>query len=381
MKAKKTIPQIITVFFIVLIFGYFAYNAQVNMDNRGIDFGLHFWGQEASFDIQFSLIEYDGSHSYGRAYLVGLLNTILVAVIGIFFATILGVIIGVSRLSSNYLISKVAEWYIEIFRNIPLLLQLFFWYFAALRALPLPKEAINFFDISFLSIKGLYVPRFLWTNFDVFIYSVVASIITIIFVYRYAKNKQERTGLQTPTLLISLSLLTILPLLSFLIGGTSVRFEFPELIQQTETIYNYTGGVKIIPELMALALALSLYTATFIAECVRAGILGVSKGQKEAAGSLGLTPGQTLKLVVMPQALRIIIPPTTNQYLNLTKNSSLAAAIAYPDIVLVFAGTAMMQTGRAIEIVSITMFTYLTLSIAISIFMNWYNKKIAIKEK
>jgi len=286
-----------------------------------------------------------------------------------------------SRLSPNYLIRKVAEWYIEIFRNVPLLLQLFFWYFAALRALPLPKEAINFFDISFLSIKGLYVPRFLWTNLDVFFYSLIAALVVIIFVYRYAKKKQETTGAQTPTFLITLGLLIILPLLSFLIGGTSVRFEFPELIQQTKTIYNYMGGVKIIPELMALALALSLYTATFIAECVRAGILGVSKGQKEAAGSLGLTPGQTLKLVIMPQALRIIIPPATNQYLNLTKNSSLAAAIAYPDIVLVFAGTAMMQTGRAIEIVSITMLTYLTLSVAISIFMNWYNKKIAIKEK
>ena len=381
MKAKKLIPQAITVLFIILIFGYFAYNAQVNMDNRGIDFGLHFWGQEASFDIQFSLIEYDGSHSYGRAYLVGLLNTILVAVIGIFFATILGVVIGVSRLSSNYLIAKVAEWDIEIFRNIPLLLQLFFWYFAALRALPLPKEAINFFDISFLSIKGLYVPRFVWTNLDVFIYSIMAAIIAIIFIYKYAKKKQEATGAQTPTLIISLGLLVILPLLSFLIGGTSINFELPELIQQSITIYNYKGGVKIIPELMALATALSLYTATFIAECVRAGIVGVSIGQKEASSSLGLTPAQTLKLVVMPQALRIIIPPTTNQYLNLTKNSSLAAAIAYPDIVLVFAGTAMMQTGRAIEIVSITMFTYLTLSIAISIFMNWYNKKIAIKEK
>ena len=201
MKAKKLIPQFITALFIILIFGYFAYNAQVNMDNRGIDFGLHFWKQEASFDIQFSLIEYDGSHSYGRAYLVGLLNTILVACIGIFFATILGVIIGVSRLSPNYLISKVAEWYIEIFRNVPLLLQLFFWYFAALRALPLPKEAINFFDISFLSIKGLYVPRFVWTNLDLFFYSIVVSIITIFFVYRYARNKQERTGSQTPTLL------------------------------------------------------------------------------------------------------------------------------------------------------------------------------------
>jgi len=381
MKTKKLIPQITTALFIILIFGYFAYNAQVNMDNRGIDFGLHFWGQEASFDIQFSLIEYDGSHSYGRAYLVGLLNTILVAIIGIFFATILGVIIGVSRLSPNYLIAKVAEWYIEIFRNVPLLLQLFFWYFAALRALPLPKEAINFFDVSFLSIKGLYVPRFIWSNLDVFFYSITAAIIAIIFIYKYARKKQEQTGKQTPTLLISFGLLIILPLLSFLIGGASVTFEIPELIQQTETIYNYTGGVKVIPELMALALALSLYTATFIAECVRAGILGISKGQKEAAGSLGLTPGQTLKLVVMPQALRIIIPPATNQYLNLTKNSSLAAAIAYPDIVLVFAGTAMMQTGRAIEIVSITMFTYLTLSILISIFMNWYNKKIAIKEK
>ncbi len=381
MKAKKLIPQIITVLFIILIFGYFTYNAQVNMDNRGIDFGLQFWDQEASFDIQFSLIEYDGSHSYGRAYLVGLLNTILVAVIGIFFATILGVIIGVSRLSSNYLIAKIAEWYIEIFRNLPLLLQLFFWYFAALRALPLPKEAINFFDVSFLSIKGLYVPRFIWTNLDIFFYFILASIIAIIFIYKYARKKQEQTGAQTPTFLISLGLLSILPLLSFLIGGTSVTFEIPELIQQSETIFNYTGGVKIIPELMALATALSLYTATFIAECVRAGITGVSKGQKEASASLGLTPGQTLKLVVMPQALRIIIPPTTNQYLNLTKNSSLAAAIAYPDIVLVFAGTAMMQTGRAIEIVSITMLTYLSLSISISLFMNWYNKKIAIKEK
>jgi len=380
-KIGNYLPQVLTLLFIVFIIGYFTYNAQVNMDNRGIDFGFHFWGQEASFDIQFSLIEYDGSHSYGRAYLVGVLNTILVAVIGIFFATILGVVIGVSRLSSNYLIAKVAEWYIEIFRNIPLLLQLFFWYFAALRALPLPKEAINFFDVSYLSVKGLYVPRFIWTNLDIFFYSVIASIVSIIFVYKYAKKQQEQTGKQTPKFLISLGILFILPLLTFLVGGVSLNFEYPVLTQLSQTIFNFVGGVAIIPELMALAAALSLYTATFIAECVRAGIMGVTKGQKEAAASIGLTPGQILKLVVMPQALRIIIPPTTNQYLNLTKNSSLAAAIAYPDIVLVFAGTAMMQTGRAIEIVSITMATYLSLSITISIFMNWYNKKMAIKEK
>jgi len=380
-KFRYYLPQILTALGIVFIFAYFAYNAQVNMDNRGIDFGLRFLGEEASFDIQFSLIEYSGASSYAKAYLVGLLNTILVACIGIFFATILGVIIGISRLSSNYLIAKVAEWYIEIFRNIPLLLQLFFWYFAALRALPLPKEAISFFDVAYLSVKGLYIPKFIWTNFSIFLYSVIAAIVAVVFIFKYAKKQQEQTGKQIPVFSISTSLIVLFPLLTFLIGGVSLTFEYPELKQLSKTIFNYIGGVAIIPELMALAAALSLYTATFIAECVRAGITGVGKGQKEAAASIGLTPGQILKLVVMPQALRIIIPPTTNQYLNLTKNSSLAAAIAYPDIVLVFAGTAMMQTGRAIEIVSITMLTYLSLSIAISIFMNWYNKKIAIKEK
>ena len=284
-------------------------------------------------------------------------------------------------MSTNYLIYKVSEWYIEIFRNIPLLLQLFFWYFAVLRLLPLPQNSEILLGFSYLTIKGWYVPAFIWNNLNIFLYSVIAVIISIIFVRNYARKLQENQGKQLPVLIISLGLLIILPLLSFLIGGVTLSFDHPELIQLSDTIYGFRGGVSIPPELMALAAALSLYTATFIAECVRAGIMGVGKGQKEAAGSLGLTPGQTLKLVVMPQALRIIIPPTTNQYLNLTKNSSLAAAIAYPDLVLVFAGTAMMQTGRAIEIVSITMLTYLSLSISISIFMNWYNKKIAIKEK
>jgi len=380
-KLKRNLTQIVTVAIIIFIFGYFAYNASVNMDNRGIDFGLRFLGEEASFDIQFSLIEYSGASSYAKAYLVGVLNTILVACIGIFFATILGVVIGISRLSSNYLISKVSEWYIEIFRNIPLLLQLFFWYFAALRALPLPKDAIGFFDVAYLSVKGLYVPKFIWTNFSVFLYSIIAALVASFFVFKYARKQQEETGRQIPSVYISAATIIILPLLTFLVGGVSLNFEYPELKQLSDTIFNYIGGVSIIPELMALAAALSLYTATFIAECVRAGIMGVGKGQKEAAASVGLTPGQILKLVVMPQALRIIIPPTTNQYLNLTKNSSLAAAIAYPDLVLVFAGTAMMQTGRAIEIVSITMLTYLSLSISISVFMNWYNRKIAIKEK
>jgi len=380
-KLKRFLPQFITVVAIAFIFGYFSYNASVNMDNRGIDFGLRFLGEESSFDIQFTLIEYSGASSYAKAYLVGLLNTILVAAIGIFFATIIGVVVGISRLSTNYLIYKVSEWYIEIFRNIPLLLQLFFWYFAVLSLLPLPQNSEILLGFSYLTIKGWYVPAFIWNNLNIFLYSVIAVIISIIFIRNYARKLQENQGKQLPVLAISLSLLIILPLLSFLIGGVTLSFDHPELVQLSDTIYGFRGGVSIPPELMALAAALSLYTATFIAECVRAGIMGVGKGQKEAAGSLGLTPGQTLKLVVMPQALRIIIPPTTNQYLNLTKNSSLAAAIAYPDLVLVFAGTAMMQTGRAIEIVSITMLTYLSLSISISIFMNWYNKKIAIKEK
>ena len=380
-KNKDLIPQILTVLFLVLVIIYFTINAQNNMGNRGISFGFGFLSQESSFDITFSLIDYDGSHSYARAFLVGLLNTILVSSIGIFFATILGVTVGIGRLSQNYLIAKAAEWYVEIFRNIPLILQIFFWYFAALRALPLTVDSINFYDISFLNVKGWYVPRFVWTNFPVFFYSIIAAIISIIFFSKYARKQRDEFGKQLPTFYISLGILIGLPLITFLIGGVSLSFEIPELEQLSTTVYVYKGGVSIIPELISLALALSMYTATFIAENVRAGILGVSKGQKEAAASIGLTKAQILKLVVMPQALRIIIPPTTNQYLNLTKNSSLAAAIAYPDIVLVFAGTALMQTGRAIEIISITMLTYLSLSLSISVFMNWYNKKMAIKEK
>ena len=380
-KVRKIIPQLITLLVVILIFGFFTFNAQINMDNRGIEFGFGFLAQESSFDVQFSLIEYDGSHSYARAYLVGLLNTLLVAFIGIIIATILGVIVGIARLSPNYLIERTAAVYVEFFRNIPLLLQIFFWYFAALRALPLPQDADSIFGVSYLTIKGLYTPSFVWENLNIFFYSLIAAIISIILIKNYARKLQENEGKQLPVFFISAGLLIILPLIAFLIGGVSLGFEVPVLKQLSTTGFIYEGGLSIPPELIALTLALSLYTATFIAECVRAGIQGISKGQKEAAASIGLTPNQVLKLVIMPQALRIIIPPTTNQYLNLTKNSSLAAAIAYPDLVLVFAGTALMQTGRAIEIVSITMLTYLSISLAISMLMNWYNQKIAIKEK
>ena len=380
-KIKRILPQLLTILFVVFVFGFFTINAQVNMDNRGIDFGFGFLSQEASFDMQFTLLDYDGQDSYLWAYVVALLNTLLVSFLGIIFCTILGVIIGIARLSQNFLIKNSAAWYVEFFRNIPLLLQIFFWYYAALRALPLPENAEPWFGVTYMTIKGYYIPSMIWENLNVFMSCLIAAIVAIIFIRIYAKKIQEKEGKQLPVLYISLALITILPLLSFLIGGVTLDFEMPKLKQLATTSFIFEGGVALPPELIALVLALSLYTSTFVAECVRAGIQGISKGQKEAAASVGLTPNQILKLVIMPQALRIIIPPTTNQYLNLTKNSSLAAAIAYPDLVLVFAGTALMQTGKAIEIVGITMLTYLSISLAIAALMNWYNKRIEIKEK
>jgi len=380
-RIKYYSPQFICLSVVVLIFLFFTFNAQMNMENRGIDFGFGFLTQEASFDMQFSLMDYDGQDPYWWAYVVALLNTLLVAVLGIIFCTIIGVIVGIARLSPNFLIRNSAAWYVEFFRNIPLLLQIFFWYYAALRALPLPQDASPLFGVTYLTIKGYYMPAFIWNNLNIFLYSILAAIIAIIFIRYYANKLRDNEGKQIPVFYISLIILIILPAFTFLAGGVSLNFEIPVLKQLSATSFIYDGGIAVPPELIALTLALSLYTATFVAECVRAGIQGISKGQKEAAASLGLTPNQVLKLVIMPQALRIIIPPTTNQYLNLTKNSSLAAAIAYPDLVLVFAGTALMQTGRAIEIVSITMLTYLSISLAIAALMNWYNKLIEIKEK
>ena len=379
-RVKFILPQALLVIFLVSIIGYFSFNASSNLAARGIDTGFSFLKNKASFDIQFSMIEFDSNMSYARAYLVGLLNTILVSAIGIIFATILGFFFGILRLSTNPLASGLATTYIELLRNISLLLQIFFWYFTVLRLLPTAENSVVLFDFVYANIKGIYIPRFIWTNLSYFIYGLIFTFICIYGFNKYANNLREKTGKQLPKFSISMALLIIIPALFIMIFGVDLEFSYPKL-EIKSGIANYIGGVSIIPELIALAFALSLYTSTFIAENVRAGILGIDKGQKEAAASIGLTNTQILRLIVIPQALRIIIPPTTNQYLNLTKNSSLAAAIAYPDIVLVFAGTALMQTGRAIEIVTITMLTYLTLSISISIFMNWYNKKVALTER
>lgn len=377
---KKVLPQVITLFIIILIFGFFTFNANINMSSRGMEFGYSFLKRAASFDIQFSLIEYSRESSYGRAYLVGLLNTLLVAFSGIIFATFLGLFFGIARLSQNFLIKKFAAFYVEFFRNLPLLLQLFFWYYAALRILPLPHETEGFYSF-FLTIKSLYTPSLVWENLSLFLYLIIFSIILVFILKKYFKKIQQNRGKQYPILYISILILIVVPSLSLIFGLSSFEIEYPVYKQLSKTSGTFIGGLAIPPEFIALFLALSLYTGTFIAENVRAGIEGISKGQKEAAASIGLNNKQILNLVVLPQALRIIIPPTTNQYLNLTKNSSLAAAIAYPDLVLVFAGTALMQTGRAIEIVSITMLTYLSISLSISILMNYYNKKVSLTEK
>ena len=377
---KKVIPQLLTLILIFLIIGFFTFNANVNMSNRGMEFGYSFLKRAASFDIQFSLIEYSRESTYARAYLVGLLNTLLVAFSGIIFATFLGLIFGIARLSPNFLINRFAGFYVEFFRNLPLLLQLFFWYYAALRVLPLPHETEGFNNF-YLTIKSLYTPSLVWQNLNIFLYLLIFAILLVFIVKNYLKKIQEKEGRQYPIVYISILILIIIPSLSLIFGISSFEVEYPVYKQLSKSSGTFIGGLAIPPEFISLFLALSLYTGTFIAENVRAGIEGINRGQKEAAASIGLNRKQILNLVVLPQALRIIIPPTTNQYLNLTKNSSLAAAIAYPDVVLVFAGTALMQTGRAIEIVSITMFTYLSISLSISIFMNYYNKKFSLTEK
>ncbi len=369
--------QAIVLISVVAFFVYIANNTLTNMAQRGISTGLGFLDLQAGFGILMSLIEYDETHTYGRTFFVGLLNTLLVSSLGILFATLLGFVIGIARLSRNWLVARIAAAYIEIFRNIPLLLQILFWYFAVLSTLPSPRQSLSVMDLFFLNVRGLYLPapqpEPAFTAVSVvFVLGIIASF----FVARWAHKRQDLTGQQFPVLLTALGLIIGLPLLAFAVTGFPLTWDMPKLEG-----FNFRGGLSVIPELVALLLALSIYTAAFIAEIVRAGILAVSHGQTEAAFALGLRPAPTLRLVVIPQAFRVIIPPLTSQYLNLTKNSSLATAVGYPDLVAVWAGTTLNQTGQAVEIILMTMAVYLTISLLISMFMNWYNKKTALVER
>jgi len=381
-------PQVRALFFQALVLGgvilfaaFLVRNTLNNLEQQGIASGFDFLSKTAGFSIAGGFAEswlhYREDDSYGKSFLVGLLNTIVVSAFGIVLATIVGFIVGVARLSTNWLISMIAMAYIEVIRNVPLLLQIFFWYFAMLRPLPSPRGSVEIFDSFFLNNRGLYYPQPVpGPGFWLVPGMLALAIVGVVVLRRWARRRQEATGEQFPVFLTSLGLIVSLPLLAAVVTGFPLTWDYPELVG-----FNFKGGSSFSPEFIALLAALSIYTASFIAEIVRAGILSVSHGQTEAAFALGLSRDHTLRLVIIPQALRVIIPPLTSQYLNLTKNSSLAAAIAYPDLVLVFAGTALMQTGQAVEIIAITMACYLTLSLLISAFMNWYNRRIALVER
>jgi len=376
-KYRAMFFQVILITALAYFFYSIVQNTLNNMNARGVSTGFGFMSEPAGFDILQTLVPFDSTYSFGRSFIVGVLNTLLVTALGIVFATLLGFLIGVARLSNNWLISKVATVYIETFRNIPLLIQIIFWYSLIVGSLPAVRDSFSLFDSFFLNQRGINIPSPIYESG--FIYTGIAIIFGIIgsFILKgWAKRRQAATGKQFPVFLSILGLLILLPLFIYFITGSPITWDVPKLGR-----FNLQGGATVIPELVGLLIALTIYTAAFIAEIVRSGIKAVSHGQSEAALSVGLTPNQNLKLVVIPQALRVIIPPLTSQYLNLFKNSSLAAAIGYPDLVAVFMGTTLNQTGQAVEIVAVTMAVYLTISLLISMFMNWYNAKMSLVER
>ncbi|WP_417224238.1 amino acid ABC transporter permease [Achromobacter spanius] len=350
-------------------------NTLHNLSVRNIATGFGFLSREAGFAIGETPIDYSPTNDYGRAILVGLLNTLRVAVIGIVLATILGTLIGIGRLSKNWLVAKITSVYVEVMRNVPLLLQLFFWYALITENMPGPRQAHNPLPGVFISNRGLKVPSLEGNSLDWMLAGLGLAIVAIIFLGHYGKKRQEATGQVFPLGRWAIGLLIGLPVVGWLVSGASLSLQMPELKG-----FNFAGGLTLSPEFAALLAGLVIYTSAFIAEVVRSGIQAVNNGQWEAAGSLGLPRAKVLRLVILPQALRVIIPPMTSQYLNLTKNSSLAVAIGYPDIVSVV-NTTLNQTGQAIEGILIIMGAYLTVSLSISIFMNWYNKRIALVER
>ncbi|SMM98839.1 Glutamate Aspartate transport system permease protein GltJ (TC 3.A.1.3.4) [uncultured Candidatus Thioglobus sp.] len=343
-----------------------------NIESRGIQTGFGFLEAESGFDIAEYLIDYSSSSTNLRVFYVGLINTIFVSLIGIFFATIIGLIIGIARLSNNWLIAKLAGGYIELFRNIPILLQILFWYNLALASFPSPKQSFELFGAVFVNLRGIYMPKPIATEGVIWVVvALIVGIVLKLLIKRYFNNKRDKTGIETNTLGYSLLLIVGLPVIVYLLLGSPVHFDYPAL-----TGFNFKGGMSLSPEFLSLVFALSVYTATYIAEAIRSGIESVSTGQKEAALAMGLTQKQSLKLVILPQALKVAIPPIINQYLNLTKNSSLAAAIGYSELVSVFAGTVLNQVGQAIEIILMTMAVYLTISLVISLILNIVNRKL-----
>ncbi len=375
-KKRAVMFQVVTLCAVGLLGYYLVSNVLANLERQAIATGWSFLGKEASFEIGESMIPYSAASSYLRALAVGVLNTLLVAFVGNLITVILGTIVGVARLSSNWLVSKIAAVYIEVMQDIPVLLQLFFWYAIFYETMPSPRQALNPVDGVFLCNRGVLftVPE----AHPAHAYMAVALVVACVAAWalrRWARRRQDRTGQPFPTFRISLAMILGLPLMAWWLGGAPTALDVPELKG-----FNFQGGLTVSPEFFALLMGLVLYTAAFVAEVVRAGIQSVSKGQTEAAMSIGLRPNLVLNLVILPQALRVIIPPLTSQMLNLTKNSSLAVAIGYPDFVSV-ANTTINQTGQAIEGVALIMTVYLFFSLSTSAFMNWYNKRAALVER
>ncbi|WP_345828091.1 amino acid ABC transporter permease [Pantoea sp. BRR-3P] len=369
--------QIIAIVAVLAVVGYLIHNTVINLANRGITSGFGFLDRSAGFGIVQHLIDYSEGDTYARVFMVGLTNTLLVSALCIVFASILGFAIGLARLSENWLLRKLSNIYIETFRNIPPLLQIFFWYFAVLRNLPGPRQALNAFDVAFVSNRGLYIP---WPEYAPgtwpFLIALALAVLCCVALFRFKRKHQLKTGQLRRTWPAAVGLIVLLPLIAHTLFGAAMHWDVPELRG-----FNFRGGFVMIPELAALTLALSVYTSSFIAEVIRSGIQSVPHGQNEAARSLGLPNPVTMRQVIIPQAMRVIIPPLTSQYLNIVKNSSLAAAIGYPDMVSLFAGTVLNQTGQAIETIAITMAVYLIISLIISLLMNLYNRKIALVER
>ncbi|KQY14579.1 amino acid ABC transporter permease [Rhizobium sp. Root482] len=375
-KVRGIIYQAITLILLAAFVYWVASNTVENLRRANIASGYDFLNGRAGFDVGQSLIAFTSDSTYGRALFVGFFNTILVAVTGIITATIIGFLVGIGRLSKNWLIAKLSLVYVEVFRNIPPLLVIFFWYSGVLAVLPHPRDSLHLPMDIYVNNRGLAFPSPVFNaNSQYTLYALIVAVIASIAIAQFARKRQMETGQRFPLLWTVLGLLIGLPLLTFFVTGMPISFDIPVAGK-----FNLTGGMVVGPEFLSLYLALSFYTAAFIAEIVRAGIRGVSHGQSEAAHALGVRPGLTTRLVVVPQALRIIIPPLTSQYLNLTKNSSLAIAIGYADLVAV-GGTILNQTGQAVEIVSIWIVVYLTLSLTTSLLMNWFNAKMALVER
>ncbi len=374
---RSMIIQIVTLVVILLLFGYMVRNAIVNLEALGKGFSFSFLLQPASYDINQSFIEYNSRSPHIHAAVVGILNTLAVAVAGIVLATVLGFLLGVMRLSNNFLTAKISYCYIEYVRNVPVLLHILMLHGILVHVLPTPKSAINVGDSLFLSNRGAAIPKPLFEPlFWVVLTVIIVGIGFAWWFHRYARRLQDETGRTLPVFWVILGAVIGIPLLVYFILGSPIVWELPELKG-----FNFKGGYVLRPEFMALWLALSLYTASFIGEIVRAGILAVDQGQSEASAALGISRGRTLSLVVIPQALRVIIPPLTSQYLNLAKNSSLAIAIGYMDIVATIGGISLNQTGRAMECMFIVLVLYLLISLSVSAFMNWYNQRIKLVER